>query len=487
MMKKYSLSTKTIIILILSILPFIIGFIYSLNTSSNKEYLSEAINISGSQRMRTMLISNYYLQLFDIDLVKNTDKDNVVNILKSEIEKYNSYYLSLIQGNDKLELKENPFLKIKNKLIEMKDLIEKYSESALNIISNPQNINNINFITDNAMKLKDKFHEITLLFQEENGKIIGTQKILDIFMISFGISITFIGLYFTKEIHKKEKESERDKIMLSNSERKNRMIVETLPDLIFRVNKNNFILDVVGDEDKLYKPFDKIINKKIDEVLPLDVSKKIEKGIKISFEEKDMKIVEYKLKVPYGLIYFEARIVNSSENEAFIYVRDISEKVEYQRKIEYLSFHDHLTGLYNRRYLEDSLNEYDKKTNLPISLFVIDVNKLKMINDNYGHDLGDKLLIKVAQILKNFFKNNGIISRTGGDEFVILLPNTNEVESKYLKKKLKEKTKNSYIKDIPISFAIGYSIKNGNENINNILRNADKNMYLDKRISEKSC
>ncbi|RQD70240.1 MAG: PAS domain S-box protein, partial [Halanaerobium sp. MSAO_Bac5] len=122
-----------------------------------------------------------------------------------------------------------------------------------------------------------------------------------------------------------------------------------------------------------------------------------------------------------------ARISSKKQTDDFIiegFVADITERKNHQEKIAYMSFHDSLTGLYNRVYLEDMMERVDSKRNLPISLIMADINNFKLINDTYGHSKGDDLLKDTAKLLNDVFRQEDVIARSGGDEFVILLPET---------------------------------------------------------------
>ena len=103
---------------------------------------------------------------------------------------------------------------------------------------------------------------------------------------------------------------------------------------------------------------------------------------------------------------------------------DITSRKKYEDKIKHLCFHDKLTGLYNRAYFEEELERLNNSRLLPISVIMGDVNNLKVINDTFGHQHGDQLLIKIADILRSTFRKSDVISRFGGDEFSIILPNT---------------------------------------------------------------
>ncbi|MDW7669040.1 MAG: diguanylate cyclase [Bacillota bacterium] len=166
---------------------------------------------------------------------------------------------------------------------------------------------------------------------------------------------------------------------------------------------------------------------------------------------------------------------------AVIVFRDFTEKREKQKEIEYLSFNDHLTGLYNRRYMEDSIKRLDTSRNLPFSIIVADVNGLKLTNDSYGHEIGDKLLITVGEILKKSCRKEDIVCRVGGDEFVILLPNVNEKKIKKVIERIKEESQNAKLDSVIVSLALGHSTKNREDkDILEVYKEADNKMYKNK-------
>lgn len=164
-----------------------------------------------------------------------------------------------------------------------------------------------------------------------------------------------------------------------------------------------------------------------------------------------------------------------------IVFRDFTEKREREKQIEYLSFYDYLTGLYNRRYMEDSIRRLDTRRSLPFSIITLDVNGLKLTNDAFGHEMGDRLLIEVAGIIRKSCRSTDIICRTGGDEFDVLLPNTSSKETEEIISRINENSANSRVESIMVSLAIGYAIKeNEEQSIFEILKEADNNMYKNK-------
>ena len=164
--------------------------------------------------------------------------------------------------------------------------------------------------------------------------------------------------------------------------------------------------------------------------------------------------------------------------------RDITDKKIAEKKIKYLSFHDILTRLYNRAYFEEELKRLNTERQLPITIVMGDVNGLKLINDAYGHDKGDLLLKKVANILKQAFRKEDIISRWGGDEFIAILAKTYTKDTRNIVKRIKKLCKERSAPDMPLSISLGVSTKKSpSEKMNDILKDAEDKMYKNK-ISE---
>jgi diguanylate cyclase (GGDEF)-like protein/putative nucleotidyltransferase with HDIG domain len=169
-------------------------------------------------------------------------------------------------------------------------------------------------------------------------------------------------------------------------------------------------------------------------------------------------------------------------------VNNLEEKVEERTsQIHYLSCHDTLTGLMNRQYFEDTIKRIDTKASLPISIIFADVNGLKMVNDVFGHTSGDILIKKVADILKKSCRSEDTLARVGGDEFIVLLPNTEEPEVKLIVERIRKGLVNEKVNNIRCSIAIGYDTKTSSyEDIEKIMGNAENEMYKDKTFSRKS-
>lgn len=160
---------------------------------------------------------------------------------------------------------------------------------------------------------------------------------------------------------------------------------------------------------------------------------------------------------------------------------DVSDLKEVERKIKKISYQDKLTHLYNRRYYEEQNIFIDQEINLPISLIMIDANGLKLINDAFGHQAGDELLIKSSEALRNFFRKSDLIARVGGDEFVVLLPKTEEEVALELVKRIEKSLENTSVRGIPITLSFGVATKEEPSTLlEDIYRKAENNMYQSK-------
>ncbi|HWP97437.1 MAG TPA: PAS domain S-box protein [Syntrophomonadaceae bacterium] len=166
---------------------------------------------------------------------------------------------------------------------------------------------------------------------------------------------------------------------------------------------------------------------------------------------------------------------------------DITERKKAEEEIKYLSFHDKLTGLYNRAYFEEALKRIDTPRQLPISLIMGDVNGLKLINDVLGHQEGDTVLKTVAEILRKSCRQEDIVARWGGDEFIILLPGCDLDIASRISDRIKNACK--HINDLPIetSLSVGLASKNNiTHDIKVIIKEAEDKMYRNKLLETRS-
>lgn len=153
-------------------------------------------------------------------------------------------------------------------------------------------------------------------------------------------------------------------------------------------------------------------------------------------------------------------------------------------EVEYLSFHDEMTGLYNRRYFENELDRLASSRRLPLTLLVADMDNLKVVNDNYGHKRGDRYIKAAADILKKSARQEDIVARIGGDEFAVVLPETGFKAADKIYRRIKANL-SSYNQQRelvePLAISIGFAVKTQKEeSLDQIFKLADKMMYNNK-------
>ena len=166
---------------------------------------------------------------------------------------------------------------------------------------------------------------------------------------------------------------------------------------------------------------------------------------------------------------------------------DVTERIKDEEEIKYLNCHDVLTGLKNRRCFEKAMELMDNAENLPLSIIFADINGLKMTNDIFGHAAGDELIRKIAEILKESCRENDVIGRLGGDEFIVLLPNTTNEDSMKIMARIKEALSQARVAAIKCSISLGCDTKtDSTQAVTEIMANAENKMYKDKVLNRKN-
>ena len=160
-------------------------------------------------------------------------------------------------------------------------------------------------------------------------------------------------------------------------------------------------------------------------------------------------------------------------------------RIRLQNKLVEQAVHDPLTGVYNRYYLNQALTQEIKRSNRysrPIAFLMIDVDRFKVINDRYGHQMGDKVLQKVASLLLDSVRESDVVVRYGGDEFLIIMPETMHEADMVEKRIIKSMDQINVMKEavsFPVTVSIGSAFwKPGDmETFEDVLAKADKRMY----------
>lgn len=263
-------------------------------------------------------------------------------------------------------------------------------------------------------------------------------------------------------------------------------------DAIVRFDARHRVIDINENFSSLFKfQIDEIIGVRVDEVvnksrIPTgrELTDRLLRGETVTLEgvryDKFDNEVEVSIKgVP---IISEGKVIGGYG----IYT-DISQRKAAEKEILYMSYHDQLTGVYNRRFFEEEFNRLNADRYMPISLIMADVNGLKLINDAFGHENGDELLKRMARVLSDNCRHGEIIARLGGDEFVILLPKTSVYEAEKIVKRIKESCHNEAFKNIEFSMSFGWDSKRStDESIKDLFKRVEDLMYRNKLVESPS-
>lgn len=220
------------------------------------------------------------------------------------------------------------------------------------------------------------------------------------------------------------------------------------------------------------------------------INKKAENGQYIAYTEQDKEFISLS---SYLITQSILNTKNSIEKLELLN-KELEKKViertkklkDTQKKLIEQANRDPMTNLYNRRYFNEiikSLLLIAKRTSQLFSLIIIDIDDFKNVNDTYGHSVGDRVINDLADIFRNTVRNSDISVRFGGEEFVIILPNTHLKEAEIIAKKLKDIVENNTIilKDgsrIKFTISLGVSqIQQDDESVETVLHKADEALY----------
>jgi len=189
-------------------------------------------------------------------------------------------------------------------------------------------------------------------------------------------------------------------------------------------------------------------------------------------------------------VYFTGKLVkcrNKKNVKLRGTVQDITDRKMVEEQLHYMSYHDILTGLANRAYFEQKIIEFSRDIFLPLSIVSGDVNGLKIINDTFGHQQGDLLLITMADILKRTCRETDVACRWGGDEFCVLLPHTDSEEAELLASRIKSECEK--VKHLPFPLSISFGISSRLDtsiHILDLLKEVEDKMYQNKLLESSS-
>ncbi|WP_047983420.1 sensor domain-containing diguanylate cyclase [Ornithinibacillus californiensis] len=324
-----------------------------------------------------------------------------------------------------------------------------------------------------VVKRKDKYgNELDIL---ASYRVINNEKVLAVAMYKD----------FTEQMAIQRK--------LEESEYCYRMLVEYLPETI--IKQRDGIIDFVNETGvKLFGKdrVEEVIGYSMWDFITSDQMEEIQEVIDGVYEQEEFQkpktVVGGILRKDGYMIYAEVKVIpigSKEKRDIQIVIRDVTEKKQYESKLEYLAYHDPLTGLKNRRLftrtVEDSMKIAEENKE-EIAILYIDIDKFKSINDTYGHDIGDSLLVQFSKRLKSSVREQDELCRVGGDEFLVLLKGIKEKnEVNLITERIHKAFQEPYQigdKLMKISSSIGISVfpKHGTDTTS-LIYHADQALY----------
>lgn len=327
-------------------------------------------------------------------------------------------------------------------------------------------------------RLKRGMHRI-LVLQVNQGSFLGIVR------EAFPKSLLPKGAYFVvSRLLYLEEERRREELRWFR-------LFDRSPDLLFLVNQDGKIVDS---------------NTRVSEVLGWSKKALQEENVELIFgkdvwqkllgrvDQTSFLTMELEVQNVRGEAFsFEVRVSRFGENDEKFYLlslRDIGERKRYESILLRFALYDQLTGLYNRRFLEEYLSkelERCKREGYALSVAFVDVNSFKKINDVYGHVFGDEVLKVVAGTIQNMVRASDIVARYGGDEFVLVLPRATESDALKVMERIAKNLRAGQVRGEPFSVRISYGIYTWDrkKNIMELFQEIDRRMYQMKREGER--
>ena len=273
--------------------------------------------------------------------------------------------------------------------------------------------------------------------------------------------------------------------VLSLNEEKYKVLLDGSSDPIFSFSRDGEYQYVnQAFAEGVCKPVEEIIHRKIWDVFSKEEADKRFAAVKYVFGTGEIKIIEVRVPRPDEDRYYltTAKPIFDGQGNVVLVIcisKEITERKRLEKELLRLSNYDSLTGLYNRHYFEVELERIQVSRLFPVSMIVADMDKLKLVNDQYGHAIGDKVIQKAAMVIQDSIRAGDIAARTGGDEFAVLLPETSEAEVEEIAKRLRSTM--HAMDDERVHLSIGYATGEMDSNLVDVFRLADEQMYRDKR------
>lgn len=239
------------------------------------------------------------------------------------------------------------------------------------------------------------------------------------------------------------------------------------------------------------KPYKEIINRKLITFVYKKDKTKVDNLLNGKYKNNEVENAEIRIVKNEDCLNWLSlnfsQIKLNDQKSILVTAQNITDEKEKRREIKFLNYHDKLTGLYNRNYLEEEIKRLNSRRQHPISVIMGDVNGLKLVNDAFGHQKGNQLLKSIAEIFESVCRKEDIIARWGGDEFVILLPKTSLENARKISDRIRKSCAEADENPIKLSIALGVAqIKDIKQSYEEVFQKAEEKMYRNKIAGSES-
>ncbi len=303
-------------------------------------------------------------------------------------------------------------------------------------------------------------------------------------------SITLANARLTRSLQVELTESALMKADLELQRARTQAILDAMPDHILRFSPDGVLLaSKQGSSIRTTVPFGYYVGSHLREFTPPELVETVSASMTEAIRTRSTQQCEYEVNDADGrTLYRELRMVATADDEVVVIIRDITERREMERELKIMALTDQATGLYNRAFFDAELRRMNDERFLPVGVIVCDVDGLKFINDTLGHDVGDRLIAKAAELFAACFGAGDVVARIGGGEFGVIMPNSGPEAVREACDCIQQAAA-SYRESarMPLSLSVGRSVRtDAGETLNDTFKAADRNMYREKLHSKQS-